>query len=123
MELNQETLFALFQKVNQKYFKNQLVIKEFRLISPHQLYLLHPCHYRLWAVCDPIQGIIYLNENIERLIHRMPKYVLEYLIFHECIHFLYITHCKSFEEKEAAFPKQKKANRWLFNNDERIMAG
>lgn len=123
MEITIKTLWEIFKEVNQQYFDNELSIKKIKWAKVTTLYLLYPCRYRLWAVCEPDTKTIYLNKNIKKLSRQIPRYVLVYLIFHECIHLFYLTHCPSFAEIEKNFPQIKKANQWLMDNDKKIIAG
>ncbi len=123
LKITPKTLQEIFQEVNQKYFDNQLSIKEIKWAKVTTLYSKYPCRYRLWAVCEPDTKTIHLNENIKKISRQMPGYVLAYLIFHECIHLLYLTHCPSFAEIEKKFPQIKKANQWLLDNDKKIITG
>ncbi|MBD3360090.1 MAG: DUF45 domain-containing protein [Candidatus Buchananbacteria bacterium] len=123
LKLTPKTLWEIVKEVNQKYFDNELSVKKIKWTKVSTLYYLYPCRYRLWAVCEPDTKTIYLNENIKKISHKMPRYVLTYLIFHECIHLLYLTHCLSFAKIEKNFPQFKKANQWLLDNDKRLITG
>ncbi len=123
MKLTDDTLAVIFAEVNQKYFDNKLTIDRIEWVPVKTLYLMFHCRYRLWAVCDPDRKIIYLNENIKKIIDRMPKFVFVYLIFHECIHLIHLDHDKSFECLENKFRQRKKADKWLSKNDTRLITG
>jgi predicted metal-dependent hydrolase len=42
-----------------------------------------------------------------------PQYVLEYLIYHECLHFQWAIHCPAFNNADRKFKHYKKADQWL----------
>lgn len=54
---------------------------------------------------------------------KCPNYVLEYLIYHECLHRYWLYHCRGFNKKEQEFKHFSKAAAWLENHGHMIKAG
>ena len=119
MKTNDQNLVVLLKKVNQTYFTEKLKIKAIYWRPISKQYNGNP-KSPFWAGCITDSRKIIL---LDKLKTRAPKYVLEYLIYHECLHFLWGNHCKSFNKAEKLFVHFKKADAWLARHESMLKAG
>ncbi len=106
-------LVVRFERVKRIYFNNRFTLKGLHWsISSFDLYCRK---YKCWAIFTPGQMVI-INRCLKG---NCPNYVLEFLIYHECLHRYWFYHCKSFREAEKKFKFYHKAEAWLKKNKHR----
>ena len=109
MRSNDQRLVVLFSRVNQQYFQGQLTIRGI-FWTKHCMLTYGWPRKALWGQCLLKYHGIRLHESLRDI---APRYVIEYLIFHECLHFQWAIHCPAFNRAERKFKHYKKADQWL----------
>ena len=116
MDTNDNKLVLLFNRVNRLYFDEGLEINGI-FWSASRTLIANNCRKNCWAICNPNTRIIIINMLLK---NKMPRYAMEYLIYHESLHFKWIYHCVSFRLAEQKFKHYLKAEKWLKANEARI---
>jgi predicted metal-dependent hydrolase len=119
LKTNDQNLVVLLKKVNQTYFAEKLKIRAIYWRPISQLHNGNP-KFPFWAQCIISSREIWL---LDKLKTRAPNYVLEYLVYHEFLHFFWEYHCKSFKKAEKLFKHFEKADAWLDQHVSMLKAG
>ena len=114
MRSNDQDLLVLFEKVNRDYFDGLLEIRGIFWCSDKKLNKGRRPSKKIWAQCLREARIIRINQV---LLNLAPQYVIKHLIYHECLHFFWITHCAKFNYFERQFKHFKEADRWLAQHE------
>jgi len=105
-------LGAIFTRLNRRYFTGRISVSGLRWSARPLRTVLG--HY------DPGHGTITVNRCLDS--PRVPRYVLDYLVFHEMLHAEFpvepngarrVIHSRKFREAEKKFPEYHRAIGWL----------
>ena len=105
-------LQAMFDKLNRKYFEGRL--------APPLLGWSRRAWLRQFGCYDPGPNQILLNRRLDR--PGVPRYAVEYVLFHEMLHVKHptrrsgcslVSHSREFREEEKRFPEYERARRFL----------
>lgn len=121
MSKDDAILYSRFFRVNELYFQNSIPFNGLSWSTgPFSISFRHGGRLKkCLAICTD-DGQIFINVCLKR---RCPNYVLEYLIYHECLHLSWRTHCKSFRREERKFKHYRRAEDWLARHEGLIKAG
>ncbi len=108
-------LLIRFERINRLYFQGQYRLKSLAWSSQPftGIYRGYDCA-GCWAFFTPTHRI-YLNVCLKG---KCPLYVLDYLIYHECLHLYWNRHCQSFMAEEQKFKHYLKADQWLKKHEQ-----
>ncbi len=104
-------LNQIFQQLNRYYFREKLKVS---------MSWNHKQNRTFLACYDPAHQTIVVNRQLDDL--SIPKWVLEYVVFHEMLHVSldgyssngrWIIHHKRFHEAEKKFPHYQKARKFI----------
>jgi predicted metal-dependent hydrolase len=109
LKTNGPRLRATFRRVNKRYFGNYFNPKALYWVQQQEFTQKLPGR-RLWAQCHPQKKTIYIFLGLRSA---APDYVLEFLLYHECLHFFWLRHCPRFRAEEKKFREFKNAALWL----------
>lgn len=113
-------LLLRFERINRLYFNGQYKLRGLNWSNRpfNKTYRGYDC-CNSWAFYTPKRRI-YINVCLKG---RCPLYVLDYLIYHECLHQYWYNHCQSFRTKERDFKHYAKAESWLKKHQKQKKAG
>lgn len=108
-------LTGVLNEVNDKYFSGLISATVFWQVPPINSYEVCPP-----GGVDINSGTIFVHPYLKKKL--TPAFVIEYIVFHECLHLKigktnkYDPHCELFLEKENKFNNKEKAKKWLEKN-------
>jgi hypothetical protein len=117
MSKNDLFLLKRFIRVNMLFFNNQFPFQNIFWSTGTLNITVSNRRKRCWGVYADGDIIICVS-----LKNRAPLYVLDYLIYHECLHHYWQSHGIRLKRAEWQFPHYPKAEAWL-RNHENIKAG
>ena len=110
-------LLKRFERINRLYFRGNY--PQARIIWSKNPLSINRYGKNSWA--------LYANNRLfiinSCLKGKCPNYVLEYLIYHECLHFFWTYHCKGFRDYEQEYKHYHKAEAWLDTHEHMLKAG
>lgn len=120
-------LHDLYSKLNQKYFGNQLAIQVTWFGNKKRKL---PTRSMQIGLFDDFSQTAKVHSLLDSSL--VPKYVVEYVLFHEMIHAVCPTevdskghvrvHTAAFKKKEKEYPHHLKAENWLKENLHRLFS-
>jgi predicted metal-dependent hydrolase len=108
-------LRAIFNELNQKYFKNDLVLKNIGWSKNKS--------YRRLGFYNEERDLLAISRIFDS--HMVPEEVITYLVYHEMLHISLpirrtngrrIIHAKRFKELEEQYPAYNRINKWIKTN-------
>ncbi|MCP4482666.1 MAG: M48 family metallopeptidase [bacterium] len=94
------SLKDITKKLNKKYFNNKLIINSIEYSAKQK---------KRFGSCQTLTARILISERLKKV----PKWVLEYVIFHEMAHLIEPNHGQNFKKITAKFPLEERAKGFL----------